>query len=137
MHDVVKKSPLIQYRAKLFLYGFWDDFDGRSAMDISARQSQLRAHRSRWMSFNWAARASVTFPGDGFGVTGGVFHSMADNCLLHFIRLPSISRGVTQEEWTLQNLGFRIDIYSIDPGSDLLVALENQEQTDSWWVVSH
>ena len=74
----------------------------------------------------------MTFPGTGFGVTGGVFHSKADSRFLHFIRLPSISRGVTQEEWALPDLGFKIDLYSIDPDPDLLVVLEDRDPAYSW-----
>ena len=120
----MKNSPLVQYRAQLFLYGFWDDFEGRGAIDISARQSQLRAHHSNWSRLGWAARSTAKVPGTLFGVTGGVFHSVADNRILHFIRLPSMSRGVTQHEWTLPDLEFRTEQYSIDPNVDLLVVLE-------------
>jgi len=94
----VKKSPLVQYRAQLFLYDFWDDFDGLGAIDISARQSQLRAHHSNWSRLGWAARTAVKFPGTVFGVTDDVFYAMSDNRILHFIRLPSISKGITQDE---------------------------------------
>ena len=134
--DVVKRSPLVQYRAQLFLYGFWDDFDARDAINISARQSQLRAHRSRWSRLEWAARTTVKFPGTPSGVTGGVFHTISNYRTLHFVRLPSISRGVTQNEWTLPDLGFEIKQYFIDPGADLLIALEHQQLGNSWWVVS-
>ena len=126
LHDVVKRSPLVQYRAKLFLYGFWDDFDGRSTIDISARQTQLRDHRSRWNRLEWATRTTAKFSGTDFEVTGGVLHFMEDNRILRFVRLPSVSREIAQHEWALPNLGFNIDRHSIDPAVDLLVALENQ-----------
>lgn len=77
----------------------------------------------------------MKFPGTAPGVTGGVFHAMTGNRILHFIRLPSISRGVTQYEWTLPDLGFTIGRYSIDPNADLLVVLESQRLGNSSWVV--
>ena len=126
LHDVVKRSPLVQYRAKLFLYGFWDDFDGRSTIDISARQNQLRDHRSRWNRLEWATRTTVKLSGTEFNVTGGVLHSIEDNRILRFVRLPSVSREIAQHEWALPNLGFSIEYHSIDPAVDLLVALEHQ-----------
>ena len=67
-------------------------------------------------------------------VTGGVLHGLEDDRILHFVRLPSVSRNITQDEWTLPDLGFKIEHYSIDPAVDLLVALENQLFTHSWWV---
>jgi hypothetical protein len=136
MREVVKSSPLVQYRAKLFLHGFWDDFDRRSTIDISARQSQLRAYRSRWSRLEWAERTTMELPGTDVGVMGGVFHAMVNNRSLHFVRLPSISRGVTQAEWTLPDLGFSIEHFSMDLVPDLLVALENQLPDHSRWVVS-
>ena len=134
LRNVVKRSPLIQYRAKLFLYGFWDDFDGRTDIDISARQKQLRAHRSRWNRPERATRTTTKLPGTKPGVTGGVLHSMKDDRVLHFVRLPSVTKEVTQDEWTLPDLGFSIKRYSIDPAVDPLVVLENQLFPDSWWV---
>jgi len=132
MRDVVRSSPLVQYRAKLFLHGFWDDFDRRNTIDISARQSQLRAYRSRWSRLEWAEQTTIKLPGTDPGVMGGVFYTMVDNRSLHFIRLPSISRGVTQNEWTLPDLGFKIEQLSMDSVADLLVALENQLPDHSW-----
>jgi len=134
LYDVVKRSPLVQYRAKLFLHGFWDDFDRRNAIDLSARQNQLQAHRSRWSRLEWATRTTAKVSGKGFRVTGGVLHFMEDDPILHFVRLPSVSREIAQEEWVLPNLGFNIECYSIDPAVDLLVAVENQVADREKWV---
>ena len=50
---------------------------------------------------------------------------------LHFIRLPSVSRGITQEEWTLNDLQMPIDGYTIDPSSDVLIVYEDQSISHS------
>ena len=67
-------------------------------MDISARQNQLRAHRARWSRLEWATRTAAKLCGTRFEVTGGVLHFMEDLRILHFIRLPSVSREITQDE---------------------------------------
>ena len=58
---------------------------------------------------------------------GGVFSTVVgrERTTLHFIRLPSISRGIAQEEWTLDNLPVPIDGYSTDPSSDVLIVCED------------
>ena len=59
---------------------------------------------------------------------GGVFSTVvgAKRTSIHFIRLPSISRGIMQEEWTLEDLQMPVDGYTTDPSSDVLIVYEDQ-----------
>ena len=68
---------------------------------------------------------------------GGVFSTVVGEkrTSLHFIRLPSVSRGITQEEWTLNNLQMPIDGYTTDPSSDVLIVYEDQRVTHSRYVI--
>ena len=46
---------------------------------------------------------------------------------IHFIRLPSPSRGVPLASWITPHLGFEpVGNFSIDPDQDLLVLAERQ-----------
>lgn len=131
MYGVVKQSSLIQYRIALFLCGFHDDFAGRGATSVAARRDQLQTHWSRWSRLDPAERTVVKLSGTlgANEFVGGVFSTVVgeQRTSLHFIRLPSVSRGITQEEWTLDDLQMPIDGYTTDPSSDVLIVYEDQK----------
>lgn len=135
MNDVVKQSPLIQYRVQLFLYGFHDDFNGRSVGPVTTRRDQLIAHCSRWSRLEPAETTVVKLfePLGDYKLLGGVFSIVVgeQRTRLRFIRLPSVSRGITQEEWALDNLQISIDGYTTDPSSDVLIVYQDQSITHS------
>ena len=128
-NDVVKQSSLIQYRVQLFLYGFHDDFNGRSTESVTARRDQLRAYWSRWSRLEPAETTVVKLSGPlgDYELLGGVFSTVVgeQRTRLRFIRLPSVSRGIAQEEWTLDNLQIPIDGYITDPSSDVLIVYQD------------
>jgi hypothetical protein len=115
---------------QLFRCGFHDDFTGRSAASVAARREQLDAYWSRWDCLNPAGGTVVKLSGilGANEFVGGVFSTVVGEhrTSLHFIRLPSISRGVNQEEWVLNNLETPIDGYTTDPSSDVLIVYEDQ-----------
>lgn len=139
MYDVVKQSSLIQYQIQLFLCGFHDDFTGRSAASIAARRDQLRTHWSRWNRLEPAEKTVVKLSGvlGANEFVGGVFSTVVgeQRTSLHFIRLPSVSRGIKQEEWTLNKLGMPIDGYTTDPSADVLIVYEDQRVIYSRYAV--
>lgn len=67
---------------------------------------------------------------------GGVFSTVVgeQRASLHFIRLPSVSRGIKQKEWTLNGLEMTIDGYTTDPSSDVLIVYEDQRVMCSRYV---
>ena len=146
MYGVVKESPLIQYRIQLFLCGFHDDFAGGSATSIAARRDQLQTYWSRWSRLEPAEKTVVKLSGTlgANEFVGGVFSTVVgeQRKCLHFIRLPSVSREITQEEWTLHDLQMPIDGYTTDPSSDVLIVYEDQviahsRQANSLQLGSH
>ena len=64
----------------------------------------------------------------GSEFVGGVFSTVVGErrTTLHFIQLLSISRGITQKEWALNDLQIPIDGYTFDPSSDVLIVCEDQ-----------
>ena len=68
---------------------------------------------------------------------GGVFSTVVgeQRTSLHFVRLPSVSRGIKKEEWSLDNLEMSVDGYTTDPSSDVLIVYEDQRTTNSRCVV--
>ena len=137
---MVKQSSLIQYRIQLFLCGFHDDFTGRSTASVDARRDQLREHWSRWSRLEPAERTVVNLPGvlGANEFVGGVFSTVVgeQHTSLYFIRLPSVSRGIKQKEWSLINFGMPIDGYTTDPSADVLIVYEDQRVTHSRYVIS-
>ena len=93
---------------------------------------QLQTHWSRWSRLESAEEqpAVVSLPGTpGLrNLVGGVFSAVTgeERTSLHFIRLPSSSRGIVQEKWIINNFPMPIDCYAIDPSSDLLIVYEDQ-----------
>lgn len=140
MYGVVKQSALIQYRIQLFLCGFHDDFTGPSDASVAARRDQLQTYWSRWSRLEPAERTVVKLSGvlGANEFVGGVFSTVVgeQRTSLHFIRLPSVSRGITQEEWTLDNLQIPVDGYTTDPSSDVLIVYEDQRIAHSRYVLS-
>ena len=135
MYGVVKQSALVQYRIQLFLCGFHDDFSGESSAPVATRRDQLHAYWSRWSRLEPAERTVVKLSG-ALGANefvGGVFSTVVgeQRTSLHFIRLPSVSRGIMQEEWTLDDLEIPIDGYTTDPSSDVLIVYEDQRSAHS------
>ena len=132
---MVKDSLLIQYRIQLFRCGFHDDFVRRNAAPIADRMDQLRTHWSRWSLLEPAETTVVNVSGTpGLrNLVGGVFSVVTgeQRKSLHFIRLPSSSRGIIQEEWIIDNFPVPIVCYAIDPSSDLLIVHEDQRDTNS------
>jgi hypothetical protein len=135
---VVKQSSLIQYQIQLFLCGFHDDFTGRSAASIAMRRDQLRTYWSRWDRLEPAEKTVVKLSGvlGANEFVGGVFSTVVGDkrTSLHFIRLPSVSRGIKQEEWTLDKLEMSIDGYTTDPSADVLIVYEDQRVINSRYV---
>ena len=135
MHDVVADSSLIQYRLQLFRSGFHDDFVGRDAESTADRMKQLETHRSRWSHLERAEKIDIDVPGTPglSNLVGGVFSVVTgeQRTSLHFIRLPSSSRGIAQEEWIIDDLQMPIDYYTTDPSSDLLIVYEDQSSEHS------
>lgn len=130
MYDVVKHSSLIQYHIQLFMYGFHDDFGGQNTASVTTRRDQLDTYWSRWSRLEPAERTVVKLCGTlgANEFVGGVFSTVVgeQRTSLHFIRLPSISRGIMQEEWTLDDLQMPVDGYTTDPSSDVLIVYEDQ-----------
>ena len=145
----MKVSPLVQYRIQLFRCGFRDDFVGRNTVSIAYRKEQVEAQWSRWSRLQPAETTTVNLCGTlgANEFVGGVFSTVVGekSTSLRFIRLPSSSRGIAQEEWTLNNLPMPINGYTTDPTSDLLIVYEDQStSTDTestsevpQYVVSH
>ena len=96
---------------------------------------QLETHRSRWSCLKQAETTVVDVPGTPglSNLVGGVFSVVTgeQRTSLHFIRLPSSSRGIAQEEWIINDFQMPIECYATDPSSDLLIVYEDQSSEHS------
>ena len=128
-------SPLTQYSIQLFRYGFHDDLVGQNTTPIDVRSKQLESHGSRWSCLEPAEEMPVDLFGalGAYELMGGVFSTVTgeERKSLRFIRLPSVSRGITQKEWRIDDFPMPIDCYATDPSSDLLIVYEDQSSTHS------
>ena len=67
-----------------------------------------------------------------YELMGGVFSTVTgeERTNLRFIRLPSASRGITQDEWRIDDFPMPILCYATDPSADLLIVYEDQSASE-------
>jgi len=102
-----------------------------SSVDKADRLKLLRAHQTAWKNLTWTKKSVVSYnPTEiPWRCLGGVLGS-AYNRSLRFIQVPSVFRGIEEKEWTIEDIGFRVGDFTMDPSQDLLVALEVEMYVD-------
>lgn len=54
---------------------------------------------------------------------GGVL-GLSAGSRLRFIQVPSKLRSIEEKRWTIEDIGFKVKDFGMDPAQDLLVVLE-------------
>ncbi|KAI0086895.1 hypothetical protein BDY19DRAFT_314759 [Irpex rosettiformis] len=95
----------------------------------------LQQHHAKWSTFPTSkgtvlgsgSLGKKTYPvrvnGHELELVGGVLAQNTNEDTIQFVRLPSISRGIQEEIWTVQ-LPCPHLVFTMDPGQDLLVMLQ-------------
>ena len=109
-----------------------------SSISKADRLKLLRAHQTAWKNLTWTKKLVVS---DNPNATdyeddevpwkclGGVL-GQASSRSLRFIQVPSVFRGIEEKEWTVEDIGFKVGDFTMDPSQDLLVALEVETYVD-------
>jgi hypothetical protein len=87
----------------------------------------LKKHQEAWSRLAWKEEPSVsTFNGNYWELLGGVLALSKDapGRTLTVRRLPSVLRGIKGVEWTIEDMGFIVEDFTVDASQDLLVAIE-------------
>ena len=119
--DIIDGSPEVQYRIDLYAAGLevehWDP-----SVPLADRRQQLDRYRSRLDSLQCTERALLPPFCLDLAIEGGVVCSALTNgsADYRFIQLPSVSRGISLEEWTLHGLPAN-SFPAIFPEEDLFV----------------
>jgi hypothetical protein len=133
---VVEGTVELKYKIELFMANM--DDGPPSSISKADRLKLLRAHQTAWKNLTWTKKSVVS---DNPNATdheddevpwkclGGVL-GQASSRSLHFIRVPSVFRGIEEKEWTVEDIGFRVGDFTMDPSQDLLVALEVETYVD-------
>jgi len=104
-----------------------------SSISKADRLKLLRAHQMAWKNLTWTKKSVVSYNPIADDILwkclGGVLGS-AYNRSLRFIQVPSVFRGIKEKEWTIEDIGFRVEDFTMDPSQDLLVALEVETYVD-------
>jgi len=102
-----------------------------SSFRLPERRKQLEQYLSGWENLGRAQHSHVSVPGgydayNAIEVHGGVMaHArMGPAGEIHFVRLPSPSKGITTKQWTIRDLPAQHFEFMMDPELDLLLLIE-------------
>ena len=128
MRELIDASPTIQYRVELFAASAEDDLRNTSVAVVD-RRALLEKYHSRWGKLRGDKWKSVPLPAhtkrilEG-GVLGCIMESGDNKLDVHFFQLPSVSRRVRLEQWTVRGLPKCEATLRINPEADLLAVPE-------------
>jgi len=136
---VVEGTVELKYKIELFAANM--DDGPPSSVSKADCLKLLRAHQTAWKNLTWTKKSVVSYNsfareirGMPWKCLGGVLGS-AYNRSLRFIQVPSVFRGIEEKEWTVEDIGFRVGNFTMDPSQDLLVALEVETYVDHLSVI--
>jgi len=102
-----------------------------SSVSKADRLKLLRAHQTAWKNLTWTKKSVVSYNpiASLWKCLGGVLGSAYDRSL-RFIQVPSVFRGIEEKEWAVEDIGFRVGNFTMDPSQDLLVVLDTETYVD-------
>jgi len=128
---LIDDSPELQYQLDLYAAGL-EDGPRDTAFRLPERRKQLEQYLSGWENLDRAqhSHASVPEEYDAYDIIeahGGVVAHARKGPTgdIHFVRLPSPSKGITVKQWTIRNLPAQDFSLMLDPELDLLLFIEN------------
>jgi len=132
-HMLVHDCTALQYCIELAVAGMEDG--PPSSVSAAERLNRLRQYKAAWDSLKWVRDETIDMSGHLWELYGGVlaqYDSVGQS--LNFRQLPSDSRGIECQVWSVEILGTRLRDFAMDPSQDLLVLIENPKGTN--WGIS-
>ncbi|EPQ55952.1 hypothetical protein GLOTRDRAFT_138664 [Gloeophyllum trabeum ATCC 11539] len=123
--NIIDESVVLQYKIELAVAGMEDG--PTSAISVSERLQRLKNYTEAWKTMSFSPEVeTVTLTGNLWELCGGVLglSDRAKPATLMFRKLPAIARGIEGKEWTIEDVGFPIRDFKMDPSQDLLVMIE-------------
>lgn len=118
-YRVICCSNRIKYRLELFLAGVEDG----NHYSLAERQLFLRSYLSNWDNLTPQRITTIRIPNHHiYELAGGVYGLIPTSSpnTMRFYRLPSVSRRIEMEEWSVSDLDFSIDDFAMECAYDLL-----------------
>jgi hypothetical protein len=123
LHDIVESAPL-QYQIRLALEGQEDP--GTSDMSLQVKLSALKEYASCWETLDFPNLEVITMSHGGlWELYGNVLAQSFSVPRIEFHQLKSDVRRISGDRWSLENFGFPVRDFGIDPSQELLVLVEN------------
>ena len=130
LFNLIEDSPELQYQLDLYAAGL-EDGPRDASFCLPERRKQLEQYLSGWEDLDRAQHSHVSIPEnyasyDIISAQGGVVAHARKGpaCDIHFVRMPSPSKGITTKQWTLHNLPAQDFSLMMEPELDLLVIID-------------
>ncbi|KDQ64393.1 hypothetical protein JAAARDRAFT_28021 [Jaapia argillacea MUCL 33604] len=123
LKSLIEENLSLQYKIELSVAGMED---GRNCtLSVAERLSRLKRLQQSWLELRWSEEQTLVKSSRRvWEIAGGVWGCTTGPRGLFFAQLPSVLRGISSREWSIQDVGFTIRDFTIDPSQDLLVILE-------------
>ncbi|TCD69894.1 Amino-acid acetyltransferase, mitochondrial [Steccherinum ochraceum] len=132
--DLIDNDAALQYKIELAVDGMEDG--PPSALLPAERLQLLRKHRAAWKAMRHTSTHNIPMSGGGvWELYGGVLAQGINPRGLAFTQLPSRLRGIPEKNWTLEDVGFKIRDFGMNPGEDLLVLIVKPPQDSTEYTI--
>jgi hypothetical protein len=91
---------------------------------LAERQQFLHSYRSNWDNLTPQKITTIPIPDHPLYELAGGVYGLVPTALrnsIKFYRLPSVSRGIEMEEWSIQDLDFFVEDFIMESAYDLLI----------------
>ncbi|KAJ7179208.1 hypothetical protein C8R46DRAFT_1072889 [Mycena filopes] len=121
---IYQQSSALRYRTHLELAGLRDGQGGN--FGSAARLDILRTYQAAWANFDWSqsTKTAVQMSGNLWELVGNVLATHSPEAGFLFTRIPSPLRQVPHEEWSITDLSFGVNDFSMDFSMDLLLVVQ-------------
>ncbi|KAH9950441.1 hypothetical protein B0H21DRAFT_535054, partial [Amylocystis lapponica] len=127
LESMIREAAALQYTIECTIAGMEDG--PPSDLAIAERRAKLRSHQDAWGNCQFSASQSIPMlQGGVWELCGGVLAQSGNPTSLTFMQLPSKIRGIQGKEWTIEDVGFVIRDFTMDPAQNLLVMVETPRE---------
>lgn len=121
--SIIQDNAVLQYKIELVVAGM--DDGPPSTLGPAERLQMLKRHQEAWRTLGFSDETTIPMlRGEVWELYGGVLAQARGPQALSFRQLPSVLRGVQEKEWSLEDLGFEIRDFGMDPSQELLVVIQ-------------